>query len=259
MTHYSLIYTRAFYNSKSFNSHYLFVTRLFFFGLIALRIAMSSKGFQKKKQLKIAQKIIQEMERWTRHGGLNCLHKLLILKAEYNAFQFLCTPQRLCCGRGTILDFRSVQLDYDRAIVTSARIGFRNDAALAAERAYEFCLKGNSMFLARSYFKQSIQFYREWGAIAKVNQLLQKSDIISCSMSLNFEVSTEDLGATPVATHTRQVDHTKLGLSHLDTSDRTHLDTSDRTIPPTFFTGSSVADSRSNTDISPKSKTEKQS
>mmetsp|Transcript_14734 Transcript_14734/g.36035 ORF Transcript_14734/g.36035 Transcript_14734/m.36035 type:complete len:1322 (+) Transcript_14734:643-4608(+) len=229
--------------SKSFNSHYLFVTRLFFFGLIALRIAMSSKGRRKRKQLKIAQKIIQEMEQWTRHGGLNCLHKLLILKAEYNASQFLRTPQGGRCNRGTVMDFRSVQLDYDRAIVTSTRTGFRNDAALAAERAYEFCLQCNSMFLARSYFKQSIQFYREWGASAKVNQMLQESDIMSCSMSLNLEVSVENLGATSVTPNTRQVDHTKLGLSHLGTSDRT--------TPQTFFAGSTVTSSRRNIDISP--------
>jgi predicted ATPase len=216
--------------SKSFNAHYLFVARLYFFGLIALRVAMDSRGRRRRKQINISQKIIKEMEQWTRHGGLNCLNKLLLLKAEYSACQLICaTQERLGCLRRTgDLDFRSVQKEYDVAIVTSTRTGFRNDAALAAERAYEFCSwhghlspnqKYDETFLARSYFAQSCRFYCEWGALAKVNQLLQSAS--NQDWQLDLDDVAQDTAGTNSFEQRRTVDHTRLGLSHLDKSDKT--------------------------------------
>jgi hypothetical protein len=171
---------------KSFNAHYLFVTRLFFFGMIALRVAMdATRKRRKRQQLKIARNVIKEMEQWTRHGGLNCLHKLLILRAELHAFEFAASGhwcwRKSCNGSD---DFESVRADFDTAIAVSTRTGFRNDAALASERAYAFFHRCGSIFLAESYQSQAAKFYKEWGALAKVEQLASLS---SCS---GFDEST---------------------------------------------------------------------
>ena len=202
-------------HSKSFNAHYLFVARKFFFGMIALRIAFESKGVRRRKQLKVAKDVMNEMEQWAKQGGLNCLHKLLILQAEYNAFRFICKPPRGCLQRGPPLDFTSVQRDYDRAISTSTRSGFRNDAAVAAERAYIFCDKCNQKFLARSYRSQAIGFYNEWGATSKVQQMATEGRKNE-SESLELPISTEFFGTQSMQTQPRTVDHSRLGLSHLE-------------------------------------------
>jgi hypothetical protein len=182
--------------------------------MIALRIASDSHGVRRRKQLKVAQKIIKELEQWTKYGGLNCLHKLFILKAEYNAFRLNCANRRGFLRRGQDLDFKSVRSDFDRAIVTSTRTGFRNDAALAAERASVFCQQCNELFLARSYFSQAIQFYSDWGCCAKVAQMTfdRKSSILS----FESEASGEESVAQLVTQKPREVDHSKLGISHLE-------------------------------------------
>jgi hypothetical protein len=134
--------------SKSFNAHYLFVARLFFFGMIALRLAMDATGERRKRQqLKIARKVIKEMEQWTRHGGLNCLHKLLILKAELQAFEFAAPDHWWARKKCKVsYNFESVRAAFDTAIAVSTRTGFRNDAAVASERASAFFRRCDSIF-----------------------------------------------------------------------------------------------------------------
>lgn len=168
--------------SKSFNAHYLFVARLFFFGLISLRIAFDVSGRKRRRNISIARRMINEMEQWTSHGGLNCLHKLLILKAELQAFDFL-HGQRRCFARKTV-DAETVRSAFDAAIATSIRSGFCNDAALACERASAFCERCNEdTFYVQTYHSQALGYYNQWGARAKVEHMT-----LSESKSMTFEL-----------------------------------------------------------------------
>lgn len=197
--------------SKSFNAHYLFVARQFFFGMIALRVALDTTGKRRKaQQLKIARGVIKEMEQWTRHGGLNCLHKLLILKAELLAFEFDASNRRWwrkSCKRSS--DFESVRAAFDTAIAISSRTGFRNDAALASERASAFFQRCGNTFLTDSYQLRATKFYMDWGATAKVEQL---ASLTSESLAFHLSNRPEANGRTLQQT-APEIDHGKLGMS----------------------------------------------
>lgn len=223
---------------KSFNAHYLYVARLFFFGMIALRIAMDASGKSRiKHQIKIAKKVIKEMEQWTSHGGLNCLHKLLILKAELLAFEFLSSEHqcwRKICNESD--DFESVRAAFNTAISVSTRAGFRNDAAIASERASAFFHQCGSTFLADSYQSQATKFYMEWGALAKVEHL---KDSTSSSLALDLSGRPQGTGST-LQQAFPAFDHGKLHRSHLSMS-------GNRTGNSMFFSSSQI-----NADLPPK-------
>jgi hypothetical protein len=202
--------------SKSFNAHYLFVSRLFFFGMIALRVALDTTGTRKSNRLKsTAKRVIKEMEQWTRHGGLNCLHKLLILKAELQGYEFHASnrsrlPRR--CRRH--IDFEIVRAAFDTAIAISTRTGFRNDAAVAVERASAFFQRCGSTFLAESYQSRAATFYMEWGAVAIVEQM---GSVTSGSIAFDFSSRSQQRGLA----HQRslpEIDHGRLDMSHLHSS-----------------------------------------
>ena len=204
--------------SKSFNAHYLFVARLFFFGMISIRVAFDLTGRKRQKQIGVAKKVIKDMEQWTKHGGLNCLHKLLILKAELEAFEFCCSggPRIL---RKASKSFGTIRSDFDQAIAVSARTGFRNDAALACERASAFVQRcsSESSFLVGRYHNQAIRFYSEWGATAKVEQLQKDTSVeLSCGFELlsTEEPENDDFGAS----HGKLVDHRRVSMSHSQSS-----------------------------------------
>ena len=200
--------------SKSFNAHYLFVARLFFFGMIALRLAFAASGRKRKQHLRIARKMIAEMEQWTSHGGLNCLHKLLILRAEMQGLELSLLGRRRrlhhFITRKAPLTFDTVHDAFDRAIVTSIRAGFHNDAALACERATALCQRNNATPLEERYRRQAIEYYTQWGATAKVKQLTC-GGIGFRSIVRVLEKSIEFVA--PGRSPTRQSDHQKL-LSH---------------------------------------------
>jgi hypothetical protein len=179
----------------SLNAHYLWVTRQFFFGMIALRVAIdATRERRKRQQLKKASEVIKELEQCSQHGGLNCLHKLLILKAELLAFEFAAPGhwwgRKKCKGSKK---FESVRAALDTAIAVSARTGFRNDAALASERAMAFFRRCDMNFLADSYQSKASNFYMEWGALAKVEHLASPT---SSRFMLDLSSSPIDSGST---------------------------------------------------------------
>ena len=165
----------------AFNAHYLYVVRKFFFGLIALRVAFDGSGTKQRKNIAVAKRVIKEMEQWTRHGGLNCLHKVLILRAELKAFDFIHRGYRF--SRKAPIE--SVRGAYDIAISTSVRSGFCNDAALACERASVFFERSKEdQYWADSYRSRAIDYYKLWGARPKIAQLT-----VERSKSVKFESS----------------------------------------------------------------------
>ncbi|CAB9511807.1 Protein tyrosine kinase [Seminavis robusta] len=171
--------------SKSFNAHYLFVARQFFFGLISLRVAMDSKGKKRRRNIAVANRVIKEMEQWTQRGGINCLQKLLILNAEQKALNFL-RQGRFCSKKEAV---ESVREAFDISIATAIRSGFPNDAALACERAAAFLDRCNQdAYWVQSYASRAVEYYKLWGANAKVDQL---TAIYSRGLST-------DLSSTPV-------------------------------------------------------------
>jgi len=145
--------------SGGFTAPYFQVARRFFFALISLGLARKeSSAKQCKAYLKQAKADIEWIKERVAKGGINCLHKLMILEAELHSY----TKQK---------DIRQL---YDKAIMTANRNGFKQDNALANELAGVFCLESYDLYWATFYLERACWTYNQWGAFGKVNQLKVK-------------------------------------------------------------------------------------
>jgi hypothetical protein len=113
-----------------------------------------------KKYAKLGQIFRSKIQSWLDMGNPNVKHYGLLLDAEWTAFQG---------------DKYDAIKQYEAAIVRAGRGGYQQDAALATERLGEFYLRimgdrGDAAY----QIEQSIKYWREWGAIAKVRHLEEK-------------------------------------------------------------------------------------
>ena len=105
------------------------------------------------RQWKIsAQKSMEKLQKWARACPDNCLHKYLLLKAEYIA----------ATGR----DFKAWKV-YREALVAAEDSGFLQDEALTYERMGRFAIGQNDFSFASHSIARSHQLYMAWGAQAK--------------------------------------------------------------------------------------------
>mmetsp|Transcript_17099 Transcript_17099/g.49082 ORF Transcript_17099/g.49082 Transcript_17099/m.49082 type:complete len:108 (+) Transcript_17099:15-338(+) len=100
--------------------------RAFSFGLIGIDLY---RKYRKRKYKQLAQKMTAKLKKWTTSGGINCLHKYLLLKAELASIKGSVDEVKTD-GNSSIDDIRR---KYDAAISSSQRSGFGQDAALASE------------------------------------------------------------------------------------------------------------------------------
>lgn len=129
----------------------------FFRGLVA--VALAQQGHQKRKHIRTAKQVIKTLEKWTRDGCHDSLHRLHLLEAELAAVQ-----KKECASEL-----------YKAAIQSANRGSFVHDKALAHERAGVYHLEHDGdTFWASFHLDNAIQCYRNWGAVAKVDDLIKK-------------------------------------------------------------------------------------
>jgi hypothetical protein len=115
---------------------------------------------RKKKYAKMAQIFRSKIKKWLDTGNPNVKHYSLLLDAEWMALK----------GKKN-----DAVKQYEAAILLAARGGYQHDAALATERFGEFYLKVMGDRDDAAYqIGQSIKYWGEWGAVAKVHHLEQK-------------------------------------------------------------------------------------
>ncbi|TNE47440.1 MAG: GAF domain-containing protein [Deltaproteobacteria bacterium] len=68
--------------------------------------------------------------------------------------------------------FQAIGL-YDKALIQAKAAGFLQDAGLIAEQAASLCGSEGHERMAHDFRREAVQLYKAWGAVAKVNQLLQ--------------------------------------------------------------------------------------
>lgn len=95
---------------------------------------------------------------WAQSAPMNYRHKWDLIEAE---------KQRVLGNRAAALEH------YDRAIAGAKEHQFVNEAALANELAAKFYLDWGKEKLAQSYMIEAYYGYTRWGAMAKVEQLVQ--------------------------------------------------------------------------------------
>jgi hypothetical protein len=96
------------------------------------------------------------MQQWARHAPANFLHKWQLVEAELARVQGKAAHAIDC---------------YEQAVRLAQDSQFLQEEALAQELAGQFHLARGQQFLARLYLRESVQSYRQWGALAKVRDL----------------------------------------------------------------------------------------
>jgi hypothetical protein len=114
----------------------------------------------KKKYAKMGKIFRSKVQKWLELGNPNVKHYGLLLDAEWAAFK----------GKKD-----DAIKHYEVAILLAARGGYQHDAALATERfgAFYYVAMGDRDSAAYQ-IGQSITYWGDWGAVAKVRQLKAK-------------------------------------------------------------------------------------
>ena len=131
----------------------------FYEALVYLAQAREAPAAERRRLLRRAGKNIAQMRKWARFSPENHQHKLYLLEAERHWV------------RGKTEDARQA---YDLAVAGAAQHEFLNEEALAHERASMFYTATGVESLAEHYLKKAYQTYREWGALAKLNDMRQR-------------------------------------------------------------------------------------
>lgn len=124
----------------------LYHARVFFFCLIATH---NVRETGKRKYKEKAKKHYDVVREWvSKQKAINVVHKFQILNAE------MLTLEKKQKESTTMEAF-------DKAIASSARAGFLQDAALTCQLASQAVADKEKK---RGYFNRSLEFYRSWGA-----------------------------------------------------------------------------------------------
>ena len=134
---------------------------IFFSGLTCSGLA---KKTRKRKYINEARKSAAKMKFIMRSRGLNNLHRYLLMQADLLS--------ATCGKRGD----HAVKVSYDKAIMTAAKSGFIQDAALGNELAGEYFRRIGDHYWAEQYLIRACELYHEWGAKAKVEQLQKEHE-----------------------------------------------------------------------------------
>jgi len=139
-------------------STYWIPTVLMFLSLTAIEMIKTTGGRKYKRQRR---RYTKQLESWVKQKALNCQHKLLLVKAERASINAK-TTSRDC-----------VKQLFDNAIKIATKSGFKQDAALANERAGKYLLEcpTEEEWIAIDYLEKAHCLYNEWGAKAKVEQM----------------------------------------------------------------------------------------
>jgi hypothetical protein len=120
----------------------------------------AARATHKKKYAKTGKIFRSKMNTWLEMGNPNVKHYASLLDAEWTAFK----------GK----KYDAIK-KYESAILLAARGGYQQDAALATERFGEFYLNVMGDRDDAAYqIGQSIKYWRDWGAVAKVQYLEEK-------------------------------------------------------------------------------------
>jgi hypothetical protein len=141
----------------------------FFQGLVWCgKAAAEGRSKFRSKHVRRARVITKKIKKWVQSGNVNCLHQVQLLEAE--------------------MAFLNGQKDiankmYQASILSAGRGGFVQDMALAHERAGIFHLEvDDDSYWAVHHFDCAISVYQDWGAKAKVDQLVEKKSSIKSEL-----------------------------------------------------------------------------
>jgi hypothetical protein len=105
------------------------------------------------------------METFVKKGAINCVHMLLLLKAEMMPR----TCKKVSSGSAERAK-QDIRQAFDNAINSANRSGFCQNAGLANERAASYYSEIDVEY-ANDYWKSALEHYRYYGATRKLQQI----------------------------------------------------------------------------------------
>ncbi|MEO1254764.1 MAG: hypothetical protein AAFY41_07760, partial [Bacteroidota bacterium] len=131
----------------------------FYEGLVSLALAREASSKKKSLLIRRAKKNISQFRKWAKFSPSNHQHKLDLLIAEMASL------------RGNDDKARKY---FDLAIKGAESGEFLNEEALSSERAGFHYLSIGQDFIAENYLRKAYQTYKEWGAVAKMQELKKR-------------------------------------------------------------------------------------
>ena len=116
---------------------------------------------KKRKYKRKCKKSMAVMANIVKNRGLTVFNKYLLLQAD-----FASTYKKL--------EVNKIKTLFEKAISSSTKAGYVQDAALGNELVGEYFLGKGDTFWAKYHFSKAVELYRDWGASAKVGQLVKK-------------------------------------------------------------------------------------
>ena len=142
-------------HTDEIQAHFAIAREVFAAGITYAGLGRSlSMAIYKRK----ARKLLKTMEKWIKHGNVNCHDMLLLMRAE-------------CESMSRSADLNEVKKLYDAAISSSSRSGYIHNAALACEKVADFFRTRNDYAWAEDYLKKSLDYYGRWNAWSKVEDM----------------------------------------------------------------------------------------
>ncbi|MCP4130785.1 MAG: AAA family ATPase [bacterium] len=114
---------------------------------------------EKRKNLKELKRIRKKFKLWGENNQYNYYHKLILISAEINRIE----------GR-----FAAASELYDEAIRGAHKNGYTQEEAMANECAAKFYLANGNELKAAEYMTEAYYCYRTWGALTKLEDLVEK-------------------------------------------------------------------------------------
>jgi hypothetical protein len=177
--------------AKICRGHFLVIRNHFFRGLTAL--ALASKGHQRRRNMRIASRILSQLTRWCKAGNVNCVHMVQLLHAETAVLR----NQQARAARYFV-----------QAIHSASRNGYLNDKALAHERAFLFHFSSDTQdtFWAQNHYTDALQAYCDWNAYEKARHLIrcygshaELSNVIASVVSSENLTVDQDIDSSEVS------------------------------------------------------------
>lgn len=159
---------------------YLVAVYYFYDSLVRLAITDYGSEAEKGRHMQRVEENQQKMKRWAQHAPMNFLHKYHLVEAELARVQ------------DSAGDARE---HYDQAIALAEEHQYIQEKALACELAAEFYFSREQVRLAYFYLEDALNAYHQWGAQAKVADLLERYPQLKASTNLQLS-STDTLPAS---------------------------------------------------------------
>lgn len=131
-------------------------------GLISIQVSRcdATKWLEKRAWKRRAYKSRKVICNWVKKGNVNLVHYLHLLDAELAALNG---------------NYKKAQVSFTAAITVARRNGFIQDRALAHELASAYFKSREDTYWKDYHMERCLEYYNEWGAIAKVQQLTEKN------------------------------------------------------------------------------------